>query len=56
MGPPRRFVDWPAPRWDVLVEGRHVWTDAQTQTASGREFRLDLYDGVVVSVGGPCRF
>jgi hypothetical protein len=43
-------------RWDVLVEGRHIWTDAQTHTASGRVFRLDLSEGVGVSVGVACRF
>lgn len=43
-------------RWDVLVEGRHLWTEKQAHEASGRVFRLDLSDGVAVSVGAAYRF
>jgi hypothetical protein len=43
-------------RWDVLVEGRHLWTEKQAHEASGRVFSLDLSDGVAVSVGAAYRF
>lgn len=43
-------------RWDVLVEGRHLWTEKQSHDAGTRVLRLDLSDGVAVSIGAAYRF